>query len=83
MQFRSIFARSFWRIVGSRYFGVIVGAGLLYLVVAARAAGNLFGTTTWPVTYQMEIAAQRLVRRCSSLVIIAFYSGEWCGPSAT
>ncbi len=75
VQFRSIFSRSIWRILGSRYFGVIVGAGLLYLVVAARAAGKLFGTTTWPVTYQMvEILSGSFA--LFILVIIAFYSGE-------
>ena len=65
VQFRSIFERSFGRIIRSRYFGVIVGAGLLYLVVVARAAGKLFGTTTWPVTVADGNAAQRLVRAVS------------------
>ncbi|HEY4132217.1 MAG TPA: hypothetical protein VGM50_16530, partial [Gemmatimonadaceae bacterium] len=74
-QFTSVFARSFWRIVRNRYFGVIVGAGLVYLLVAARAAGRLFGTTTWPVTYQMEtlLSGQFGI---FIIVIIAFYSGE-------
>src|SRR6185437_9560632 len=75
VQFRAIFARSFGRMVRSRYFGVIVGAGLLYLVVAARAAGKLFGTTTWPVTYQMENLLSGSFG-LFMLVIIAFYSGE-------
>ncbi len=74
-QFKSVFARSFWRIVRNRYFGVIVGAGLLYLLVTARAVGKLFGTTTWPVTYQMEslLSGQFGI---FIIVIIAFYSGE-------
>jgi ABC-type transport system involved in multi-copper enzyme maturation permease subunit len=75
VQFRSVFARSFWRIVTNRYFGVIVGGGLVYLLVAARAAGRLFGTTTWPVTYQMEtlLSGQFGI---FIIVIIAFYAGE-------
>jgi len=75
VQFRSIFSRSFWRIVRSRYFGAIVGGGLLYLVVAARAAGKLYGTTTWPVTYQMEGVLSGSFG-LFILVITAFYSGE-------
>ncbi len=75
VQFCSVFGRAFWRIVRSRYFGVIVGAGLLYLVVAARAAGSLFGTTTWPVTYQMESLLSGSFG-VFIIVIIAFYSGE-------
>jgi len=75
VQFRSIFSRSFWRIVRSRYFGAIVGGGLLYLIIAARAAGKLFGTTTWPVTYQMEDVLSGSFG-IFILVITAFYSGE-------
>jgi hypothetical protein len=75
LQFRSVFSRSFWRIVRSKYFGTIVGGGLLYLVVAARAAGKLFGTTTWPVTYQMEAVLSGSFG-VFILVITAFYSGE-------
>ena len=75
VQFRSVFARAFWRVVRSRYFGVIVGGGLLYLVVAARAVGKLFGTTTWPVTYQMESLLSGSFG-VFIVVIIAFYSGE-------
>ena len=75
VQFSSIFRRSLGRMVRSRYFGAIVGGGLLYLVVAARAAGKLFGTTTWPVTYQMESLLSGSFG-LFLLVIIAFYSGE-------
>jgi ABC-2 type transport system permease protein len=75
VQFRSVFSRSFWRIVRSRYFGAIAGGGLLYLVVAARAAGKLFGTNTWPVTYEMEAVLSGSFG-IFILVITAFYSGE-------
>ncbi|HEX4684637.1 MAG TPA: hypothetical protein VH277_18100, partial [Gemmatimonadaceae bacterium] len=75
VQFQSVFSRSFWRIVRSRYFGAIVGGGLLYLVVAARATGKLFGTTTWPVTYQIESILSGSFGTFI-LVVIVFYSGE-------
>jgi ABC-type transport system involved in multi-copper enzyme maturation permease subunit len=75
VQFRSVFARSFARIVRSRYFGAIVAGGLLYLIVAARATGKLFGTTTWPVTYQIENVLSGSFGTFI-LVIIVFYSGE-------
>lgn len=75
VQFASIAIRSFWRIVRNRYFGVIVVAGLLYLIVAARAAGQIYGTTTWPVTYEMvEVLSGSF--GIFLLVIIALYAGE-------
>ncbi|HEX7019789.1 MAG TPA: M1 family aminopeptidase [Gemmatimonadaceae bacterium] len=75
LQFRSEFTRSFWRIVRSRYFLAIVGGGLLYLIVAARAAGKLYGTPTWPVTYEVE---EILGGTFSIFVVIVLtiYSGE-------
>jgi ABC-2 type transport system permease protein len=75
VQFKSVFSRAFWRIVRSRYFGAIVGGGLLYLVIAARAAGSIYGTTTWPVTHQMESLLSGSFG-IFIVVIIAFYSGE-------
>ena len=75
IQFSSIALRSFWRIVRNRYFGVIVAAGLLYLIVVARAAGQIYGTTTWPVTYEMvEVLSGTF--GIFLLVIIALYAGE-------
>ncbi|MEO5568240.1 MAG: M1 family aminopeptidase, partial [Gemmatimonadaceae bacterium] len=75
VQFGSVALRAFWRIVRNRYFGALVIAGLLYLIVAARAAGEIYGTTTWPVTYQM---VEVLVGTFGIflLVIIALYAGE-------
>ena len=75
LQFRSEFTRAFWRVVRSRYFFAIVGAGLLYLIVAARAAGQLYGTPTWPVTYEVE---EILGGTFSIFVVIVLtiYSGE-------
>jgi ABC-type transport system involved in multi-copper enzyme maturation permease subunit len=74
-QFSSIAVRSFWRIVRNRYFGVIVTAGLLYLIVAARVTGQIYGTTTWPVTYEMvEVLSGSF--GIFLLVIIVLYAGE-------
>lgn len=75
VQFSSIAVRSFWRIVRNRYFAAIVAAGLLYLIVAARVAGQIYGTTTWPVTYEMvEVLSGSF--GIFLLVIIALYAGE-------
>lgn len=74
-QFRSITTRAFWRIVRNRYFGTIVVAGLAYLFVAAGAAGKIYETPTWPVTYQMvEVLTGTF--GIFLLVIIALYAGE-------
>jgi ABC-type transport system involved in multi-copper enzyme maturation permease subunit len=74
-QFRSIFRRAFLGIVLNRYFAVIVGAGLLFLVIAGREAGKLYGTTTYPVTYEVEEIVSGTFG-LFVLVLIAFYSGE-------
>ena len=57
------------------YFGVLVLAGLLFMVFASMNAGSIFGTSTWPVTYQMT----SIVSGGFSvflLILIAFYGGE-------
>ena len=74
-QYWSITARSFWRIVRNAYFYAIVGAGILYIILVAQQVGKLYGTVTWPVTYQMvEILNGSF--GLFMLVIIAFYAGE-------
>jgi hypothetical protein len=75
VQFLSIATRGFWRIVRNRYFVAIVVSGLLYLMLAAQAAGEIYGTKTWPVTYQMvEVLTGTF--GIFQLVIIALYAGE-------
>lgn len=57
------------------YFGVLVLAGLCFMIFGATTAGDIFGTSTWPVTFQML----DLVKGSFTLfmlVIIAFYAGE-------
>ena len=58
-------ALSAWRLVPHRawlefrettkniYFGVLVLAGLLFLVFASMTLGDHYGTATWPLTFQM------------------------------
>jgi len=57
------------------YFGVIALAGVLFLIANSTTVGSLFGTTTWPVTYQMlELLSGTFA--IFMLVIITFYAGE-------
>ncbi|MBI3473624.1 MAG: hypothetical protein HY013_19895 [Candidatus Solibacter usitatus] len=57
------------------YFAVIVLAGILFMVFSARSAGSLFGTPTYPVTYQvLELMGGSFA--LFILIIITFYSGE-------
>ncbi len=57
------------------YFGVLVLAGLLFLVLASTTVGDIFGTSTWPVTFQM-IGLVSGSFAAFMLIIIAFYAGE-------
>lgn len=57
------------------YFGVFALAGVLFLVASSTTVGSIFGTATWPVTYQMlELLAGTF--SVFMLVIITFYAGE-------
>jgi len=57
------------------YFAVLVLAGLLFLVFASTTVGDTFGTSTWPVTFQMTGLVSGSFA-AFMLVIIAFYAGE-------
>jgi len=57
------------------YFGVFAFAGILFLIASSTTVGSLFGTTTWPVTYQMlELVSGTF--GVFMLVIITYYAGE-------
>ncbi len=57
------------------YFGVIALAGMLFFITTSTTAGSIFGTVTWPVTYQMlELVSGTF--SAFMLVIITFYAGE-------
>ena len=57
------------------YFGVLVLAGLLFMVFASTSAGERFGTATWPVTFAMTGLLSGTFA-AFMLVVIAFYAGE-------
>lgn len=66
---------NFRETVKNIYFGVLVFAGILFLVFASTTLGTVFGTQTWPVTYQMtELLGGTFA--LFMLIIIAFYAGE-------
>ena len=74
-QYFSLTQRSFWSIVGNRYFFAIIGCGLLFLVFSANQIGKLYGTTTWPVTYEVvEVLGGTFA--LFVLIVITFYAGD-------
>ena len=65
----------FTETVKNIYFAVIVLAGILFMIVAARTTGDIYGTPTYPVTYQMfELVGGSFV--LFTVIIITFYAGE-------
>ena len=66
---------NFRETVKNIYFGVIAFAGVLFFIVTSTTSGSIFGTTTWPVTYQMlELISGTF--GIFMLVIVTFYAGE-------
>ena len=57
------------------YFGVLVLAGVLFMIFASTTAGSQFGTNTWPVTFQMTGLVSGGFA-AFMLIIITFYGGE-------
>ena len=66
---------NFRETVKNIYFGVLVFAGILFLIFASTTLGGRFGTNTWPVTYQMTGLVSGSFA-LFMLIIIAFYAGE-------
>jgi hypothetical protein len=65
----------FTETVKNIYFAVIVLAGALFMIFAARTSGDIYGTPTYPVTYQMlDLVGGSF--QLFILIIITFYSGE-------
>ncbi len=57
------------------YFGVIALAGALFILGNAKVVGSIFGTNTYPVTYQViDFASGQF--GLIMLIITAFYAGE-------
>jgi len=66
---------NFRETVKNVYFGVIAFSGVAFLVVTSSTAGDLFGTSTYPVTWQMLDLLSGTFS-VFMLVIITFYAGE-------
>jgi ABC-2 type transport system permease protein len=61
--------------VKSVYFAAIVAAGALFILMNARVIGTIYGTNTYPVTYQViDIASGSF--SLFMLVITTLYAGE-------
>lgn len=61
--------------VKSVYFVVIALAGVLFFVTTSTTAGSVFGTPTWPVTWQMlELVSGTF--GIFMVAIVTFYAGE-------
>ena len=66
---------NFRETVKNIYFGVIALAGILFYITTSTTTASLFGTNTWPVTYQMlELVSGTF--SVFMLVIVTFYAGE-------
>ncbi|MDQ3310336.1 MAG: ABC transporter permease, partial [Gemmatimonadota bacterium] len=75
MQWTSTVRREFWGIVRNVYFAALVLAGLAFVVFSATQLGKIYGTTTYPVTYQvLELLSGTFA--LFLLIIITFYAGE-------
>ena len=57
------------------YFGVLVLAGVLFMIFASTTNGSTFGTNTWPVTFQI-VGLVSGGFAAFMLIIVTFYGGE-------
>ncbi len=74
-QFPSLVALYLRETVKNVYFGVIVLSGALFILGNAKVVGSIFGTNTYPVTYQViDFASGQFT--IIMLIITAFYAGE-------
>ncbi|MFT4622618.1 MAG: ABC-2 type transport system permease protein [Myxococcota bacterium] len=74
-QYRVLTGRALRDILGNRYFFAIIGAGLLFLALNSQVVGSMYGTDTWPVTYQvLEIFSGTF--SLFVLIVITFYAGD-------
>ncbi|HET6232922.1 MAG TPA: M1 family aminopeptidase, partial [Longimicrobiaceae bacterium] len=67
--------REFQGIVRNVYFYAIVAAGLAFLGVTATTVGSLYGTVTYPVTYEV-VEIMGATFGLFILIVITFYAGE-------
>ncbi len=62
-------------VVTHRYFWAFVGAAVLFELLNATSIGTMYGTDTWPVTYQVLEVFQGTLG-LFMLVILTFYAGD-------
>ena len=62
-------------VLRSAIFWAFALSGLAFLLIAFSSTKNIYGTATWPVTYQV-IENARGSFRLFSLITITFYAGE-------
>ena len=74
-QLGAVIRRSFVAVVLNVYFLAIALAGLLFLVFTATLVGRLYGTPTWPMTYQVLEAMGGLFA-AFTVVLIALFAGD-------
>ncbi|MEF8817955.1 MAG: hypothetical protein V5A58_14285, partial [Salinibacter sp.] len=74
-QFGSVVRRSFLYVVRDVYFYAIIGASVIFLLVAASQTGKMFGTPIQPVTYQVlePLSGQFTL---FMVILITFYAGQ-------
>jgi ABC-2 type transport system permease protein len=74
-QYLALTKRAYLEVVGNVYFPVMVGACLVFLGTSATRIGSAWGTSTYPVTYEVLDLVTGMVA-AFLLIIITFYSGE-------
>jgi hypothetical protein len=74
-QYRALTARAVAGILRNRYFFAFVFAALTFLGLNASVIGSLYGTTTWPVTYEvLDVFGGSFA--LFNLILITFYAGD-------
>ncbi|GAB5518998.1 MAG: M1 family aminopeptidase [Rhodothermales bacterium] len=73
-QFLDMTKRAFMGIVKNVYFLAILASGMLFLLFTITQVGNIFGTETYPVTYQVLNTLSSF--SLFVIIVIIFYSGE-------
>lgn len=73
--FAAVLRRTFREILANAYFGALLAGGVLFLVLNSSSVGEMYGTTTWPVTYAvLELLGGSF--GLFVLIILTFYAGE-------
>jgi ABC-2 type transport system permease protein len=74
-QGRALASRALSDVLGHRYFWAFVTAAVLFQLLNAQVIGTMYGTDTWPVTYQViEVLEGTL--GLFLLVVLTFYAGD-------